>query len=85
MARPSPPISWLGAAKVMDLIDARVPLSQIVDRCGRAVHPDAHELCSYHRQAKRIAIKQAYSDKAVRARLRQLDAADNTKSERQYA
>ena len=66
-------LSWNGASKVVALLDAGLPLEQIVDRYGRHVHPDAQEFCSSHSQAKRIIIKKAVDDLDVRARLRDLE------------
>ena len=46
----------------MDLLDANVKLSNIIDRYGRPIHPDAQEFFSYHKQAKRLLIKSAVHD-----------------------
>lgn len=69
------PISYQGASKVVALLNSGLSVKDIVDSYGRAVHPDAAEFCSYHKQAKRMAIVQAHEDLAVRSRLCELEAA----------
>jgi len=66
-------VSFTGASKVVALLDAGLPLEQIVDSCGRHVHPDAQEFCSSHSQAKRSMIRKAVDDLGVRARMRDLE------------
>ena len=67
-------LCYSGAARVMDLVDADVTLSDIVDRYGRPVHPDAREFLSYHTQAKRLLIKACVDDVDLRRRLREKEA-----------
>jgi len=79
------PLSYMGASKVADLLDAGVPLEQIVDSYGRPIHPDAQEFFSYHCQAKRSAIKAAVENLDVRARLRGLEIEEAHREPRQGA
>jgi len=47
-----------GGNKVLTLIQNGHSIEQICDSYGRSVHPDADEFLAYHRQAKRMLIKQ---------------------------
>ena len=47
-----------GRNKVLALIQNGYSIEQICDNYGRSVHPDADEFLAYHRQAKRMLIKQ---------------------------
>ena len=55
-------LDYQGASRVMDLLDANIKLSNITDRYGRPIHPEAQEFLSYHKQAKRLLIKSAVRD-----------------------
>ena len=58
---------YAGVSRVMDLLDANIPLSGIADRYGRPVHPAAREFLSHHVQAKRMLIKNAVHDMSLRS------------------
>lgn len=66
-------LSWSGGAKVADLLDSGLLLNEIVDVHGCAVHVHASEFCAHHPFEKRLIIKNAISDNAVRQVLRNND------------
>jgi len=53
-----PEIGMDGMAKVFALIHQGYKIEQICDQFGRSVHADADKFLSYHRQAKRMMIKE---------------------------
>ena len=66
-------ITYNGAAAVIELIDSGVALDQICDRYGRPIHPLAHEFLSYHKQAKRMLLRQAYTNNRIKQQLLSMD------------
>ena len=62
-----------GASKVVALLDAGLPLEQIVDSVGRHVHPDAEEFFSSYSEMKRGMIAKAVDNLDIRVILRDLE------------
>lgn len=69
-----PLLCYSGVTRVMDLVDAGVTLSDIADRYGRAVHPDARKFLSHHTQAKMTLISACMDDGDLRQWCREKEA-----------
>lgn len=55
-------MDYSGAADVVQLIEEGYPLGDIVDRDGRAVHPQAERFLRYHKTAKRFLVRKCKRD-----------------------
>ena len=66
-------MDYTGAAAVVQLIEDGLALGDIVDRYGRAVHPQAKRFMSYHRTAKRFLIRKCKNNSQLCAWLKAKD------------